>query len=250
LDAGKSEKKVWLVKVPNFVGKRWLAACDESANGPSNRGVELGEVRIDMSGAAASNCTLSLKGPTAENLPKTYTLRKAKEASHVHSFGEDPDVVTIGGRVDQRFDAEMQAAPGKESSELDPEYRRISRERNRVAATKTRTAQVIDSRSVNAKTAYTQTYANKCKVEGREKKIVEKRVRQDKQPLESRLFSLFEEQDYWSFQKLVERTDQPVAWLKECLMEIAVQNKATGRHRDHWQLKKEYRTREPVDLEA
>jgi len=31
-------------------------------------------------------------------------------------------------------------------------------------------------------------------VEGREKKIVEKRVRQDKQPLESRLFSLFEEQ--------------------------------------------------------
>lgn len=53
----------------------------------------------------------------------------------------------------------------QESSELDPEYRRISRERNRVAATKTRTAQVIDSRSVNAKTAYTQTYANKCKVQ-------------------------------------------------------------------------------------
>ena len=51
----------------------------------------------------------------------------------------------------------------QESVELDPEYRKISRERNRIAATKTRTAQVIDARSVNARTAYTQTYANKRK---------------------------------------------------------------------------------------
>ena len=51
----------------------------------------------------------------------------------------------------------------QESAELDPEYRKISRERNRIAATKTRTAQVIDARSVNARTAYTQTYANKRK---------------------------------------------------------------------------------------
>jgi hypothetical protein len=47
----------------------------------------------------------------------------------------------------------------------------------------------------------------------------------------------------------VSETDQPVAWLKECLLEIAVQNKASGRHRDHWQLKSEYSTREPVKLE-
>jgi len=52
------------MQVPNFVGKRWLAACDESANGPSNRGVELGEVRIDMSGAVSlfHNPTLDTEG--------------------------------------------------------------------------------------------------------------------------------------------------------------------------------------------
>ena len=47
---------------------------------------------------------------------------------------------------------------------LDPEYRKLSRERNRAAATKTRTAQVIDPRSVNARTSYAQVYANKRKV--------------------------------------------------------------------------------------
>lgn len=51
----------------------------------------------------------------------------------------------------------------QESSELDPEYRKISRERNRVAATKTRTAQIIAPQSIQAN-AYSMTYANKRKV--------------------------------------------------------------------------------------
>ena len=50
------------------------------------------------------------------------------------------------------------------SAQLDPEYRKLSRERNRLAATKTRTAQVIAPQSIQAKTSYSQLYANKRKV--------------------------------------------------------------------------------------
>ncbi len=52
-------------------------------------------------------------------------------------------------------------------------------------------------------------------------------------------------QDFWTFQNLVKETDQPVAWLKEVLVQLAVQYKSPGKYRDHWQLKAEYRTREP-----
>jgi hypothetical protein len=41
------------VQVPNFVAKRWHAACIESANGTENIGAELGIVRIDTSGAVS-----------------------------------------------------------------------------------------------------------------------------------------------------------------------------------------------------
>jgi len=41
------------MQVPNFVAKRWHAACVESANGTDNTGAELGIVRIDTSGAVS-----------------------------------------------------------------------------------------------------------------------------------------------------------------------------------------------------
>lgn len=52
----------------------------------------------------------------------------------------------------------------QDSAQLDPEYRKLSRERNRLAATKTRTAQVIAPQSIHAKNTYSQVYANKRKV--------------------------------------------------------------------------------------
>lgn len=56
-------------------------------------------------------------------------------------------------------------------------------------------------------------------------------------------------QDYWSFPSLVTETDQPVAWLKEVLLGLAVQTKKSGPHRDHWLLKPEYRTKELAEAE-
>ncbi len=46
------------------------------------------------------------------------------------------------------------------------------------------------------------------------------------------------------------RINQPVAWLKEVLGQVAVQVRS-GPHKDEWELKKEYRTTaRPADVQA
>ena len=37
---------------------------------------------------------LGPEGPTSQGVPKNYTLKKAKEATDIHSFGEDLDVIS------------------------------------------------------------------------------------------------------------------------------------------------------------
>ena len=48
-------------------------------------------------------------------------------------------------------------------------------------------------------------------------------------------------QAHWNFAQLHKETDQPVTWLKEVLLSIAVFKKG-GPTQQHWELKPEYRT--------
>ena len=48
-------------------------------------------------------------------------------------------------------------------------------------------------------------------------------------------------QAHWNFAQLHKETDQPVTWLKEVLLSIAVFKKG-GPMQQHWELKPEYRT--------
>mmetsp|Transcript_1644 Transcript_1644/g.3840 ORF Transcript_1644/g.3840 Transcript_1644/m.3840 type:complete len:161 (-) Transcript_1644:174-656(-) len=66
-----------------------------------------------------------------------------------------------------------------------------------------------------------------------------KRVRMEKDELEKLLFSLFEKRPNWSLSDLVEATDQPQAWLKEILLQVAVLNKK-GNVKGSYALKPEY----------
>ena len=54
------------------------------------------------------------------------------------------------------------------------------------------------------------------------------------------LFAEFERYPFWTFKGLLERTNQPQAWLKECLNEIAILNKR-GPYNGMYQLLPEYR---------
>ncbi|KAI0370361.1 hypothetical protein BV20DRAFT_966659 [Pilatotrama ljubarskyi] len=53
------------------------------------------------------------------------------------------------------------------------------------------------------------------------------------------LFQLFEQRQQWSFKQLRERTQQPEAYLKEILAEIAFLHR-TGEHRGTWELSASY----------
>ena len=46
-------------------------------------------------------------------------------------------------------------------------------------------------------------------------------------------------QGAWNLNQLIQQTNQPAAWLKEVLLEIAAQSKR-GPNKDLWELKKEY----------
>lgn len=62
----------------------------------------------------------------------------------------------------------------------------------------------------------------------------------EKSDLENLLFRLFERQPSWSFNRLQSETNQPTAFLKEVLNEIALLNRK-GPNQYLWELKPDYR---------
>ncbi|KAF7288158.1 hypothetical protein HMN09_01422300 [Mycena chlorophos] len=63
------------------------------------------------------------------------------------------------------------------------------------------------------------------------------------------IFGLFREQEHWGIKPLRERTQQPEAYLKEVLSEVAFLNRA-GEHASMWELKETYKdsTHQPPEL--
>lgn len=74
----------------------------------------------------------------------------------------------------------------------------------------------------------------------KKKKENGKRVKADKDQVLTLLFAAFEKHQYYNIKDLVGITMQPVAYLKEILNEIGVQN-VKGPHKNTWELKAEYR---------
>ena len=63
-----------------------------------------------------------------------------------------------------------------------------------------------------------------------------------KEDLISQLFKHFEEHEYWSMKGFREVTNQPEAYLKEVLEDIAIMNKA-GPYSGKWSLRPEFKQR-------
>ncbi|GMG19815.1 unnamed protein product [Ambrosiozyma monospora] len=71
-------------------------------------------------------------------------------------------------------------------------------------------------------------------------------ARMDKDKLMKLLFSMFNEYDYWSLKSIREKTNQPEAYLKECLENIAVMERG-GTFSLTYRLKDEYRKSRDVE---
>ncbi|KAI3437929.1 hypothetical protein D9Q98_000373 [Chlorella vulgaris] len=246
-----ASRKLWLVKVPNFVAKRWKACCDHSVQRGEPTGRKLATLRLvqapDEAGAAKTQYQLQLDATVGQGIPHDYVMKNStKFADPMLAFSDKGGQLAAEGKVWQKFDCEVarrtapaaaggggSGAAGSAKVVLDPEYRKLSRQRHQAAAVKTRTVQYLqDTKLVGAPST--------VQIGQKRKEVMEKRDRMDASQLTSILFRLFEKQPRWSFPQLQKDTAQPTQHLKEVIAEIAVKN-PRGPYKDLWELKKEYK---------
>ncbi|KAF3067470.1 Transcription initiation factor IIF subunit beta [Daldinia childiae] len=75
---------------------------------------------------------------------------------------------------------------------------------------------------------------------GAKKQKEEKAARLPKSELRDRIFRCFEQFNYWSMKAFKQALNQPEAWLRENLEEVAILHK-TGRFSNHWELNSDHK---------
>ncbi|GAB4819287.1 hypothetical protein N2152v2_006333 [Parachlorella kessleri] len=244
IDTEHGNRKIWLLKVPNFLAHRWKTVCDKAMNeGTEPVGPKLGTIRYsrsatDSTGKPQPNFSLRLDSDSTRDVPQEYNMAMASGSLGTISlaaFSEGSGRVAAEGRVDQKFDLEVvrratvSAADG--AVEIDPEYRQLSRQRAQAAATKTRTVQLVSGQEMARQRGV-------ASIGVKRKDTSDKRVSKPREELLAQLFKLFERQSHWAFAQLQIKTEQPTTHLKNILSEIAVINK-NGPYKGLWSLKKE-----------
>lgn len=243
-------RKIWLVKVPQFVAKEWRAACEKAMNvDGEDVGPVLGSIKITpaIPGKSTNQPQFALKldNETTSELPQEYKMKVVSRAGPAMlAFSGNAGRIASEGVVQHRLEVEptglggggagASASGGGLSS--NPAYRKISRERSQAASAKTRTIQMMtDHKITNIRKPVGADLV------GTKRKAETKRTAVDKEELQALLFRKFEKQTHWAFAQLQRETDQPTPHLKSILGEIAVQNKR-GPYRDLWELKKEFKS--------
>lgn len=238
-------RKVWLIKVPEFVANEWRRACQSDTSSPTVDGskmkkmgsnqqqdatnVPLGTLSIGQGGVALRVATSSdLSG----GYPQEYNLiNNSRAGPSMMVFSDEGDGLyrSVDGIVQHRLDVNAQ--------EIRDAYRRVSRERfkREESRTKRTVKMMTDSKIVDIRKPV--GYEPR-KRERKETLLLEKRVAMDKNELLPVLFRLFQKQGQWTFTQLQKETNQPTQHLKSVLGEIASQNKA-GPYKDMWELSKE-----------
>ncbi|GBG62670.1 hypothetical protein CBR_g31689 [Chara braunii] len=212
------------MKVPSFVAEMWRKA-------PTGDN-ELGRVRFSFDPLAPKEppeFMIQLAGAEAAGVPKEYSLNFTSDMLNMHVFSETPQgTVSVDGRVDRKFD--MKPVGGEE-------YWKLCRERHDRSMTRLRQIQWTEKRNILPVPG-----AGLDKKLGRVKlgSTEGKRIRQDRNDLEDVVFKLFDEQSFWPLKQLVQKTQQPVAFLKEVLNDLCIYNKR-GQHQGMYEMKPEYK---------
>jgi len=255
-------RKVWLIKVPEFVAKEWRRAChDTTSSAPrkpsqqDDNGLttedrqhkqepdrttlrQQGESPVilgTLSIGQGVTLRLSDSFEGSKELPKEYNLvNNARAGPSMMVFSDDGDGLyrSVEGIVQHRLDVNAR--------DIQDAYRRVSRERFKREAEggsrKKRTVKMMtDSKIIDIRKP---VGAVQKKKERKDTLLLEKRVAMDKNELLPVLFRLFQRQSQWTFTQLQKETNQPTQHLKSVLGEIAMQNKA-GPYKDMWELSKE-----------
>ncbi|KAI8003032.1 Transcription initiation factor IIF subunit beta [Camellia lanceoleosa] len=245
LEAGKSERSVWLMKCPLVVSKSWNShslshSQSSSSDSPSLAKVVVSVDPLRSDDSSSLQFTMEMAGNEIANMPKSYALNMFKDFVPMCIFSEtNQGKVAVEGKVEHKFDMK----PHNENLE---EYSKMCRERTNKSMIKNRQIQVIDNdRGVNMRPmpgmvglipSSSKDKKKAAPVKGPEVK----RTRRDRGELEEIMFKLFERQPNWALKQLVQETDQPAQFLKEILNMLCVYNKR-GTNQGTYELKPEYK---------
>jgi len=238
-------RKIWLIKVPQFVAKEWRNVMEESNWGQEKPQPVLGSLTIESGGSSAITLHLDESFTPTAHVPQTYEMMlQQQQQQMIVAFRDHGKQRSIDGIVQHRLDINPLSLRGAGSKE---QYSKLSRERfgeksSQGVTEKKRTIQIMqNSKIVDIRKpvglSVDQAFG-KRKRKGSDTLLLEKRVAMDSNELLALLFRLFQRQSRWSFSQLQKETDQPTQHLKKTLQEIAKQNK-TGPYKDLWELSKE-----------
>ncbi|XP_031269018.1 general transcription factor IIF subunit 2 [Pistacia vera] len=236
LDTVGASTEVYLMKCPVAVAKSWQSHAASSDFQPVAKFIE----SIDPLHPEDRKFKMEMLSSESVNLPKRYTLNRAKEIVPMSIFSEtNQGRVAIEGFVEKKFDMK----PYEENIE---EYGRLCRERTNKSMIKNRQIQVIDNdhgvhmRPMPGMVGLISSTSKEKKKTAPVKQSDMKRTRRDRGELEDIMFKLFERQPNWALKQLVQETDQPAQFLKEILNELCVYNKR-GTNQGTYELKPEYK---------
>nr|XP_002119394.2 general transcription factor IIF subunit 2 [Ciona intestinalis] len=232
LDLSGAKHDVWLVKVPKYLATQWLNAPD---------GMSVGKLRITKN-AGRAEVTYSMD----KNLTQANSSEKFLATDHKFvlqgTCGQSLAVFSTTSGSNQK--GEKRAMEGRVVQKVDcrpivsHNYMQLKRAQMIEASKPQRTTKQL---AEAVKTVYKPVTKIKEQIEyDAMKKEKGKKMRVDKDVLQSILFNAFEKHQYYNIKDLQNITQQPVPFLKEVLREIGMYNKHPG-HRHMWELKPEYR---------
>ncbi|WVN88561.1 uncharacterized protein L203_103772 [Cryptococcus depauperatus CBS 7841] len=267
----KDTSSVWAIKVPNFLLKRWEAVEDS--------GVELGRLVIDNS-TTPPHITLKLSHPDdsaegsrakkakydTQDIPDEFSVHIPEERSrNTFLFSEVKKLYDKGNESGQAGSVPRDAWGKRRRDKANPKllarvdheghvqpmrnqkYLALLKERMNEAEQSKRP--VIRMEDTGLSQAEQNQLASGFRIAnstfGRNmiissKQTGERFARLERNELTDRIFQCFRDHPYWSLAALKQTLEQPDAWLREVMRDVAEQVKE-GKYIGYWQLKKEWR---------
>lgn len=238
-----NHEATWTRKVRNY--KKEAQYREMRANDPAYRS------KRNESGLG----TTYLEGQEDESLKKRYGRKSAKFEKFEKFRKFIPYAKTIPKKTELvgKIVHECQVIPTKLVS--NNKLRMLEQKRRLNQMVKRKTINYIKSERVgvmhgratpNIQTGATMTLSKELAMKKEAAKQDGRAARMERDVLMTLLFKLFNQYEYWTMKGLREKTNQPEAYLKECLESIAVMERK-GPYALKWTLKDEYK--KTIDFE-
>lgn len=241
VDSKNSERRVWLVKIPDFLADSFSDILDGMSPTGYNSEKEIGIVRLHTATAESpARVSVFLSRENSEELkecPKEYDMKFVKSQQKMHLFSEHEDegrAIAIEGRVEQ----ECHLKPV-----MNEEYRSMLQQRTIEANRPKRSIQVVDSRAERIQVGLVPHIREMDLLNRRKQRTVDVEQRRERLPeneVVNMIFQAFEGRSHWTLRALSDHLQQPTIYIRDILSKIAIYS-TRGPYKNYYELRPEYK---------